>query len=371
MSLSGSSRLQVEQLGHDQVGDLVVHGCPQEDDALVEQAGVDVEGALAARRLLDHHGDKWAHGPRLVLVRRLESCRAEPSNRSLSAWPVHRVSAPGALSGPSGPLRRARTPGVQSSAGCSSGSPASRASRSSRAPRPARAGSAWPRLDDEVDRLALARSSSRSVVQAAGLLEPVEQLLRRRALALRRSPAARRGCSLVGRLDALGLDDRGEHGLAPQRLLGVGLAPPSRSSVLGLAGDLQVGVLVDALVRRASAACASHSSRARASTSASGTSTVALGDGGVERRPRGTRPRRARSSRLAQLRARCPRAARRACRSRRPRRRTSSSSSGSCLRLDLLDGDRELGVLARRGARRRSRRGTSPRPCAPRRRSRP
>ena len=40
--------LQVEQLGHDQVRDLIVHGCPQEDDAFVQEAGVDVEGALAS-----------------------------------------------------------------------------------------------------------------------------------------------------------------------------------------------------------------------------------------------------------------------------------------------------------------------------------
>src|SRR4051794_32491632 len=64
------ANLIVAQLGHDQVGDLVVDGRPQEDDALVEQAAVDVEGALASRRLLHHHGDKWAHGPRFVLGRR-------------------------------------------------------------------------------------------------------------------------------------------------------------------------------------------------------------------------------------------------------------------------------------------------------------
>jgi hypothetical protein len=55
--LVGVLGLEVQQLRHDEVRDLVVHGCPQEDDALVQQPAVDVEGALASRRLLDHHGD--------------------------------------------------------------------------------------------------------------------------------------------------------------------------------------------------------------------------------------------------------------------------------------------------------------------------
>jgi hypothetical protein len=54
----GVGRLQVQELGHDEVGDLVVDRLAEEDDALVEQARVDVEGALAARVLLDDHGDE-------------------------------------------------------------------------------------------------------------------------------------------------------------------------------------------------------------------------------------------------------------------------------------------------------------------------
>ena len=73
---------------------------------------------------------------------------------------------------------------------------------------------------------------------------------------------------------------------------------------------------------------------------------------------------------LAQLRARCPRAARRACRSRRRRRRSRRRARAARFALDLLDGDLERRVAGRRGARRRSRRGRSARPCAPRRRSR-
>jgi hypothetical protein len=37
----------VQQLGHDDVGDLVVDGRAEEDDALLQQARVDVEGPLA------------------------------------------------------------------------------------------------------------------------------------------------------------------------------------------------------------------------------------------------------------------------------------------------------------------------------------
>jgi hypothetical protein len=47
----------VQQLGDDQIGDLIVDRGAQEDDAFVQQARVDVERALAARRLLDHHRD--------------------------------------------------------------------------------------------------------------------------------------------------------------------------------------------------------------------------------------------------------------------------------------------------------------------------
>ena len=56
--LLGVGRLQVQELGVDEVRDLVVHRGAEEDDALVEQAGVDVERALAARVLLDDHGDQ-------------------------------------------------------------------------------------------------------------------------------------------------------------------------------------------------------------------------------------------------------------------------------------------------------------------------
>ena len=68
--LVGILGLEVQQLGDDEVGDLVVDGRAEEDDPLVEQAGVDVERALAAGGLLNDHGYKWAHGPRFSFALR-------------------------------------------------------------------------------------------------------------------------------------------------------------------------------------------------------------------------------------------------------------------------------------------------------------
>ena len=58
--------LQVEELGDDEVRDLVVDRRAEEDDPLVEQTRVDVERALAARRLLDHHRNQGAHSVSLL-----------------------------------------------------------------------------------------------------------------------------------------------------------------------------------------------------------------------------------------------------------------------------------------------------------------
>ena len=51
----------MQQLGHDQVCDLIVNRRPEENDPLVEQTAVYVEGALPARRLFDNHRYEWAH----------------------------------------------------------------------------------------------------------------------------------------------------------------------------------------------------------------------------------------------------------------------------------------------------------------------
>src|SRR3954451_11553692 len=62
--LVGILGLQVDELRDDEIRNVLGHRGAEEDDPLVEEAAVDVELALAARRLLNHHGDKGAHGPR-------------------------------------------------------------------------------------------------------------------------------------------------------------------------------------------------------------------------------------------------------------------------------------------------------------------
>ena len=47
-----------EHLRHDQVGHLVVDGRAQKDNVVAQQTGVDVVGALAPARLLNHHGNQ-------------------------------------------------------------------------------------------------------------------------------------------------------------------------------------------------------------------------------------------------------------------------------------------------------------------------
>src|SRR6266576_1316810 len=69
----------MEELGHDQVRDLIVDRSPQEDDPLVEKTAVYVERALSARGLLDDHRHKWAHRPRFF--RFLGRNPADCSNR--------------------------------------------------------------------------------------------------------------------------------------------------------------------------------------------------------------------------------------------------------------------------------------------------
>ncbi len=60
----GGLRLQVEQLGDDEVGHGVVDGRAEEDDAVRQQAGVDVVGPLAPVGLLDHRRYQTSAPPR-------------------------------------------------------------------------------------------------------------------------------------------------------------------------------------------------------------------------------------------------------------------------------------------------------------------
>jgi hypothetical protein len=65
--LVGVLALEEQQLRDDQVRHRVVDRPDEEDHALLEQARVDVVGALAAPRLLDHHRDE-AQALRLLAV---------------------------------------------------------------------------------------------------------------------------------------------------------------------------------------------------------------------------------------------------------------------------------------------------------------
>ncbi len=58
MSALASSRLQEQQLGDDGVGHLVVDLRAEEDDAVLQQAAVDVHRPLFAAALLDHVGNQ-------------------------------------------------------------------------------------------------------------------------------------------------------------------------------------------------------------------------------------------------------------------------------------------------------------------------
>ena len=59
--LFGVLRLQEQQLGHDQRRHAVLHRAGDEDDALLEEARIDVVGPLAPVGLLDHHGNEVVH----------------------------------------------------------------------------------------------------------------------------------------------------------------------------------------------------------------------------------------------------------------------------------------------------------------------
>ena len=55
--LLGVLRLEEEELGDDDARDVVVDRAAEDDDPVLEEAGVDVVGPLAAARLFDYDGD--------------------------------------------------------------------------------------------------------------------------------------------------------------------------------------------------------------------------------------------------------------------------------------------------------------------------
>ncbi len=196
--LLGILGLQVQQLGDDQVRDLIVDGRAEEDDPLVEQTAVDVERSLSARGLLDDHWDKWAHSLAFVSLRR-------PDSSSEASWPILGPSVSTDAPPSPAPLP-APTPAAASFSGVHSCSRASawasgigfaprRSGRSPGAPRDPRAPPPGARR---------ARRSSSSVCGSMPSRSAVG--------------ASTSSTSSSRRADLLGLDDRRDHGLAAQRL---------------------------------------------------------------------------------------------------------------------------------------------------------
>src|SRR2546430_17425915 len=83
----------MQELGHDEVCDLVVDRRAEEDDPVLEQARIDVEGALPARVLLDHHRD---HGHR-TLSQRLEDTATMRASAKRGSRPPPVCAAIGAI----------------------------------------------------------------------------------------------------------------------------------------------------------------------------------------------------------------------------------------------------------------------------------
>src|SRR4051812_45673798 len=100
-------------------------------------------------------------------------------------------------------------------------------------------------LGNEVDRRALGEILL-DLVEAAGLLEALAQLLGRSALARGRG-LQRVEHVAIGGLDVLGLDHGGDDGLATDRALRVGMGL-AEDLLLALSGDPQVVLARDALV---------------------------------------------------------------------------------------------------------------------------
>ena len=216
---------------------------------------------------------------------------------------------------------------------------------------------------DQLDRLARGEVLA-SVLQAPGACAGP------RAASRARRPRARRRCRAPRApprrsARSLGLDDRGDHRLAAQRLLGLGRGLLD-DLVLAAAGDLQVGLARDALVGERVQRALPQLARARLRRA-----PRAPRSSPARRRrpapPRGTRPRRA--ARRASRRRLADVLAQLLELSKPTSAAKSSSSSGSCLCLTSLTVTAKW-PPGRRAPRCRSRRGRSARRSAPRRRSR-
>ncbi len=75
-------RLEMQQLGHDQVGDLIVDRRAQEDDPLAQQMRVQVGGTLPTRVLLNNHRHQRAH--------RSQGCTSRSVTKTLTRRSAYR-----------------------------------------------------------------------------------------------------------------------------------------------------------------------------------------------------------------------------------------------------------------------------------------
>ena len=310
MSLSGSSDSRCRSWATIRLAISSVTGGAEEDDPLVEQARVDVE--RSARRARSARPPSGPEGSWPALYRRRQACSPSPS----------RVRGPEAA-------RRPRAPSPES--------------RSARGPRPAPARSASPTSATSSIALRAADVLDDHRV-AAVLAQPLQQLL----------GGVVRSCSAVcssasissssADLDPLGLGDRGQHRLALQLALGVGLGLLDQL-LAGLALHLQEGVGVHPARRELAFDPLPAFRRPGRSTSSSGTLDRRVVDGGVDRGdpevllgPAARPPRRPARG--------CRRAAPRACRTRRPRRRSRRRARAATFSRTSLTSTVEDGVFA-------------------------
>ena len=171
--LVGVLGLEVQQLGADQVGDRVVDRRAEEDDVLLEQAGVEVVGPLAPVGLLDDRRGRGSCGPvpSPLLLFVLVGCYVRPR-------PRHRAPR---SPGPRGRPGRSAFPSSSTISTCSTSQ-----SRALRLRMSERTAGIW------------SPSSRASAHLGGGLVDPLGQLLELLVEVL------------VGGLDALGLGDRPE-----------------------------------------------------------------------------------------------------------------------------------------------------------------
>ena len=222
----------MDQLRDDQVRDLVVDRRAEEDDPLVEQTGVDVEGTLAARRLLDDHGYERAHWRSLGRYRVRSLQRGSPGVQSAGFASL----ACSSFSGVQSCSRASASSGAIGVASSTARSSASWNRRSSRASSFAARGQHL--LHDLVDVLdALGRRRPRAGAPRAARRTPRPARDRRapRARARGAAPRSRRRAARPARPRASGRAARGsaerDAALRRRRARGADVSSSTRSSI--------------------------------------------------------------------------------------------------------------------------------------------